>query len=133
LQIVPLDLKQVEVIKGATSTLYGEGAISGLVNLISKVPEDKREISFLLNGTSALGLDASGFYSQKFNKVGTTVIASFNLGSPYDPANIGLTAIPKFNRYTINPKLFFYFNDKTTMNIDFNNTKEERIFLHQCF
>jgi len=127
LQIVPLDLKQVEVIKGASSTLYGEGAISGLVNLISKVPEDEREISFLLNGTSALGLDASGFYSQKFNKVGTTVFASYNLGNPYDPANIGLTAIPKFNRYTINPKLFFYFNDKTTMNIGFNNTKEERI------
>jgi iron complex outermembrane receptor protein len=34
LQIVPLDLKQVEVIKGASSTLYGGGAIAGLVNLI---------------------------------------------------------------------------------------------------
>lgn len=127
LQIVPLDLKQVEVIKGASSTLYGEGAIAGLVNLISKVPKDERELSFCFNGTSALGLDASGFYSQKFKKVGTTVFASYNLGNPYDPANIGLTAIPKFNRYTINPKLFFYFNEKTTMNIGFNNTKEERI------
>jgi iron complex outermembrane receptor protein len=28
LQIVPLDLKQVEVIKGASSTLYGGGAIA---------------------------------------------------------------------------------------------------------
>ncbi|HUN03800.1 MAG TPA: TonB-dependent receptor, partial [Niabella sp.] len=33
LQIPPLDLKQVEVIKGSTSTLYGGGAIAGLVNL----------------------------------------------------------------------------------------------------
>ena len=38
LQIPPLDLKQVEVIKGSTSTLYGGGAIAGLVNLISKTP-----------------------------------------------------------------------------------------------
>ena len=127
LQIVPLDLKQVEVIKGASSTLYGGGAIAGLVNLVSKTPKEKRELSFMLNGTSALGLDVSGFYSQKFKKVGTTIFASYNSGMPYDPANIGLTAIPKFNRYTINPKLFFYFNERTAMNIGFNTTVENRI------
>jgi len=85
LQIIPLDLKQVEVIKGASSTLYGGGAIAGLVNLVSKTPKEKRELNFLLNGTSALGLDASGFYSQKFKKVGTTIFASYNLGTAYDP------------------------------------------------
>ncbi len=127
LQIAPLDLSQVEVIKGASSTLYGGGAIAGLVNLIAKKPQEKRELSFLLNGTSALGLDASGFYSQKFKKVGTTVFFSYNAGTPYDPANIGLTAIPKFKRYTVNPKLFVYFNDKTTLNIGVNATIEDRI------
>ena len=127
LQIVPLDLKQVEVIKGASSTLYGGGAIAGLVNLVSKTPLEKSELSFMLNGTSALGLDASGFYSQKFKRTGTTVFASYNLGTPYDPANIGLTAIPEFTRYTLNPKFFIYFNDKTTLNIGFNSTIEDRI------
>jgi iron complex outermembrane receptor protein len=127
LQIVPLDLKQVEVIKGASSTLYGGGAIAGLVNLVSKLPQEKRELSLMLNGTSALGLDASGFYSQKYKKVGTTIFVSYNIGTPYDPANIGFTAIPKYTRYTVNPKLFVYFNDKTTLNIGFNNTIEDRI------
>jgi iron complex outermembrane receptor protein len=36
LQTPPLDLKQVEIIKGSASTLYGGGAIAGLVNLVSK-------------------------------------------------------------------------------------------------
>jgi len=126
LQIVPLDLQQVEVIKGASSTLYGGGAIAGLVNLVSKVPEEERELNFMVNGTSALGLDLSGFYGQKFGKTGTTVFASYNVGSPYDPADIGLTAIPKFNRYTINPKLFWYPTDKTTLHIGFNSTVEDR-------
>ena len=126
LQIAPLDLKQVEVIKGASSTLYGGGAIAGLVNLISKKPVEEREINLMLNGTSALGLDVSGFYSQKFNKVGTTIFASYNLGTPYDPSDVGFTAIPKFTRYTVNPKLFVYFNDKTTLNAGFNTTIEER-------
>jgi outer membrane receptor for ferrienterochelin and colicins len=127
MQIAPLDLQQVEVIKGASSTLYGGGAIAGLVNLISKTPHEERELNFMLNGTSALGLDVSGFYSQKFNKVGTTVFASYNLGTPYDPADIGLTAIPKFTRYTLNPKLFVDYDDKTTLSIGFNSIREDRI------
>ncbi|QNA44623.1 TonB-dependent receptor [Lacibacter sediminis] len=127
LQIVPLDLKQVEVIKGASSTLYGGGAIAGLVNLVSRTPGEERQLNFLLNGTSALGLDASGFYSQKFKKVGTTLFASFNVGTPYDPADIGLTAIPKFRRYTVNPKLFLYLNERSTINIGVNGTFEDRV------
>ncbi len=127
LQIVPLDLQQVEVIKGASSTLYGGGAIAGLVNLVSKKPTEDRELNLMLNGTSALGLDASAFYSQKFKKVGTTVFASYNHGTPYDPANIGLTAIPKFNRYTLNPKLYVYLNENTTFNVGLNTTIEKRI------
>lgn len=127
LQIAPLDLKQVEVIKGSSSTLYGGGAIAGLVNLVSKTPKDQRELNFLLNGTSAKGIDASGFYSQKFNKVGTTIFASYNHGAAYDPSNIGLTAIPDFDRYTFNPKIFFYFNENTTANFGINATVENRI------
>jgi iron complex outermembrane receptor protein len=106
LQIVPLDLQQVEVIKGSSSTLYGGGAIAGLVNLISKTPGEERELNFMLNATSALGLDLSGFYSDTYQKLGTTVFASYNIGLPYDPADIGLTAIPEYNRYTINPRFF---------------------------
>lgn len=125
-QVAPLDLKQIEVIKGSSSTLYGGGAIAGLVNLVSKTPIAKRELSFLGNATSAGGVDLSGFYSQKFSKVGVTVFGSRNTGKPYDPANIGLTAIPKFERYTIHPRLFFY-GDKTTANIGFSYITEDRI------
>ena len=127
MQIAPLDLKQVEVVKGSSSTLYGGGAIAGLVNLISKTPEEEPELSFMLNTTSALGLDLSGFYANKRNKVGTTVFASYNLGTPYDPSNIGLTAIPEFNRLTFNPKLFWYLNQKTTLRFGMNFISENRL------
>ena len=63
LQIAPLDLQQVEVIKGASSTLYGGGAVAGLVNLVTKTPNDEPEISVLVNGTSADGIDVSSFFS----------------------------------------------------------------------
>src|SRR5213082_1102368 len=40
LQIPPVDLGQVEVIKGVASALYGSGAMGGVVNLISRRPKD---------------------------------------------------------------------------------------------
>lgn len=127
LQIPPLDLKQVEVVKGSASTLYGGGAIAGLVNLISKTPQKERELKFHINGTSAKGLDVNGFYSERFGKVGTTIFAAHSRNSAYDPANIDLSAIPKFERFTFNPKLFLYPSDKTEIVFGLNATVEDRI------
>ena len=125
LQIAPLDLKQVEVIKGAASTLFGGGAIAGLVNLVSKTPTDNRELNFLSNATTAGGMDLSGFYSEKYGKVGLTVFTSRNSNRAFDPAAIGLTAIPKFERFTINPRLFLYAN-KTTADLGVTYISENR-------
>src|SRR5690606_10299773 len=111
LQIAPLDLQPVEVITGSSSTLYGGGAIAGLVNLVSKKPTYERQLNLLLNGTSALGLDASACYAENFDKTGATIYAAYNKGTAYDPSDIGLSAIPQFDRFTLNPKLFLYFND----------------------
>lgn len=127
MQIPPLDLAQVEVIKGSASTLYGGGAIAGLVNLISKRPEEDGGIDLMINGTSALGLDISGFFSEKFGKIGTTIFASYNKGTAYDPASIGLTAIPKFDRFTFNPKLFWNPSEQSELILGLNWTNEERL------
>ena len=127
LQTPPLDLKQVEVIKGSSSTLYGGGAIAGMVNLISRTPTEEGDMKFFINGTSAKGLDLSGFYGKKFGKVGLTVFASRNSNQAYDPADIDLTAIPKFERYSLNPRLFIDFDEKTNLNVGVNFTTEDRI------
>jgi iron complex outermembrane receptor protein len=49
MQIPPLDLGRVEVIKGVASSLYGAGAMSGVVNLIAKRPGATPESQLLLN------------------------------------------------------------------------------------
>jgi iron complex outermembrane receptor protein len=126
LQTPPLDLKQFEVIKGSASTLYGGGAIAGLVNLISKTPTEERELKFHIDFTSAGGINTSGFYGQKFKKNGLTLFASRNSNIAYDPSDIGLTAIPKFERYTVNPKFFWYINEQTNLQFGVNLTTEDR-------
>lgn len=127
LQIPPLDLKQVEVIKGSSSTLYGGGAIAGMVNLISKTPGTERELRFLLNGTGAGGVDVSGFWSQRRKKVGGTLLASHNSNQAYDPSGIGFSAIPLFQRITINPKFFYYPTERTTLQVGVNSSIEDRL------
>ncbi|MBA2744813.1 MAG: TonB-dependent receptor [Flavisolibacter sp.] len=126
LQVSPLDLKQVEVIKGSVSTLYGGGAIAGLVNLVSKTPGEKQELNFLTNFTSAGGSDLSGFYSQRFTKTGVTVFASRNTGKEFDPAGIGFSAIPKFTRYSIHPRVFFY-GERLNVDVGVNFITEDRL------
>ena len=56
LQIPPMDLGQVEVIKGVASALYGSTALGGVVNLVSRRPERERELLF--NATTLGGGDA---------------------------------------------------------------------------
>jgi iron complex outermembrane receptor protein len=126
LQIPPLDLQQVEVLKGSASTLYGGGAIAGLVNLISKRPSKEGETSLLLNATNAGGFDASAFHSKRGEKWGTTLFGSFNANQPYDPADIGLSAIPKVRRFTFNPKVFAYPKERTQVEFGLNFNYEDR-------
>ena len=127
MQIPPLDLQQVEVIKGSSSTLYGGGAIAGLINLISRRPTEERATDFMVNLTSAGGLDLSGFYGQKWNQLGLTVFASRNSNAPYDPADLGLTAIPEFERHTLNPTLYWYPDKATEVSLGVNLTTEDRL------
>ncbi|WP_242920283.1 TonB-dependent receptor [Pontibacter liquoris] len=127
MQIPPLNLYQVEVIKGSSSTLYGGGAIAGLVNLITKKPTEEGELRLMANVTSANGLDLSGFYGKKFGRFGVTVFASRNTNQAYDPAGIGFSAIPDLERYTANPTLYYYPSDHTTVSLGVNASREERL------
>jgi outer membrane receptor for ferrienterochelin and colicins len=127
LQIPPLNLRQVEVIKGSASTLYGGGAIAGLVNLITKRPTAERELSFMLNGTTARGLDLSGFWGQKWEKVGVTLFAARNTQRQYDPGNTGFSALPNYERYTVNPRLYLYLTPSATLSVGLMGSTENRI------
>lgn len=53
LEIPPLDLKQVEIIKGPAATLFGGDAIAGVVNFVTKDPGDEPVTTLIFNQTSA--------------------------------------------------------------------------------
>jgi len=65
LQIPPMDLGQVEVIKGIASALYGAGAMGGVINLIARRPEAAAVRELLVNRTTLGGTDVSGFLASR--------------------------------------------------------------------
>lgn len=113
LEIPPLDLKQVEVIKGPSATFYGGGAIAGVVNFISKEPEDRPVTNLIFNQTSARGTDFSIFNSRRFARFGYTFLGSANYQKEYDADDDDFTELPKTTSFNLSPRLFFYLNDKS--------------------
>lgn len=127
LQIPPLDLRQVEFVKGSSSTLYGGGAIAGLINLISKEPKAQDEFSLHSNLSNIGNTDLNSFYSKRAGKWGVTVFASSNTNPLYDVDNDGFTDVPQVRKFNFNPKLFYYLDDQTTLSFGGTFTNENRI------
>jgi len=126
LEIPPLDLKQVEIIKGPASPLFGGGAIAGVVNFISKTPKEKAEYSFILNHSNISQSNIGAFISQKKNKAGFTLLALYSRQKEYDVDKDDFTEVPESKEFTIHPKLFLYPDDKTTLIIGNSFSKAER-------
>jgi outer membrane receptor for ferrienterochelin and colicins len=125
MQIPPLDLRQIEYIKGGASTLYGGGAISGLINLISKDPA-KEETLFHLNASHIGAFDANAFMSKKTGKIGFTLLAQRNTHKVFDADKDGYSDCPQLTKYNFNPKLVFYFTGKTKLAVGATFTNEKR-------
>ncbi|MBJ7882319.1 TonB-dependent receptor [Gelidibacter salicanalis] len=127
LQIPPLDLQQFEIIKGSASTLYGGGAIAGLINMVSKTPDEEPALDIMLTQTQALGSTANVFYSKQNEKFGISLYGSGHYQKAYDPEDDGFSNLPKTKSISFNPKFFYYPSDKTTFWFGLNGTYDDRI------
>ena len=127
MQIPPLDLNQFEIIKGSSSTLYGGGAIAGLVNMVSKTPEEEANLEIMLTQTQALGSVANIFYSQRKDKFGYTLYGSGNYQKAYDPDGDDFSNLPETKSLSFNPKIFYYPNDKSQLWIGLTGTYDNRV------
>ena len=77
----PVDMiEKIEVVKGGASTLYGADAVGGVINIITKTPEEttgKIRVGYGSWGNQDLGVSVGG----KVDKTGLQVAASRNKAS----------------------------------------------------
>lgn len=126
MQIPPLDLQQVEVIKGSNSTLYGGGAIAGIVNLVSIQPSEESQFKVMLDQTTASGTTLNSFYARRNDKFGLTLFASGNRQQSYDPNSDNFSDIPDIKALTLSPVFFYYPTADSKLRFAINATLEER-------
>jgi len=108
MQIPPIDLGQVEVIKGAASSLYGAGAIGGVVNLVSRRPSAQPERQLLLNRSTRGATDAAMWYSAPLSdRWGVTLLGSANGQARADVDRDGWADLPRYARVLGRPRIFW--------------------------
>jgi outer membrane receptor for ferrienterochelin and colicins len=127
LQIPPMDLGQVEVIKGAASALYGASALGGVVNLVSRRPGEEHERELLLNASTLGGGDAIGWASGALSgRWGYTLLASGHRQGRADVDDDRWADLPAYRRAVLRPRFFWDGGEGRSVLLTVGATAEER-------
>jgi len=107
LQVPPLDLGRVEIIKGAASALYGPTALGGVVNLVTRRPA-ANQADLLFNVTSQQGVDAVGFLGRAPRRGWAwTMLGGYHGQRSQDLDDDGWGDVPHFSRGVVRPRVFY--------------------------
>jgi outer membrane receptor for ferrienterochelin and colicins len=109
LQVPPMDLGRVEVIKGAASALYGAGAMSGVVNLLARRPGPSPVAEMLANASTLGATDAVLFLSSRAATPGwsASVLAGGHGQARNDRDDDGWADLARYARGMVRPRLFW--------------------------
>ncbi len=107
LQIPPIDLRQVEIIKGVASALFGGSALGGVVNLISRPPSGGG--TTLLNATSLGGADLVSYLGRELSpNWGVTALVGGHTQPKVDRDRDGWADVAGYRRAVVRPRLFWH-------------------------
>ncbi|HYW32684.1 MAG TPA: TonB-dependent receptor plug domain-containing protein, partial [Gemmatimonas sp.] len=127
LQIPPVDLERVEIIKGTASALYGSSALGGVIDLVSRRPGAEAERTALVNQTSRGGTDAVFFGSTAGGaRTGATLLAGVHRQRQNDLDDDGWTDMPGYGRVVVRPRVHLGSGERHTAFITAGFTGEER-------
>jgi len=127
LQIPPMDLQQVEVIKGAASALYGPSALGGVINLVTRRPTPEHAGEALLNVTSRSGADGLLWLSGPLRPSwGYTLLTGLHGQDASDVDGDRWADLPRYRRFIARPKLTFASADHGSLDVSGGVTVESR-------
>ena len=103
LDVSPVDLQRMEVIKGAASALYGGQSLGGVINLVSKPPTGQKEVLF---NRRTLGVtDAATWLSHRFSKdAGISLLVAGTTQSAEDVDGDGWSDQARARRWSVRPR-----------------------------
>lgn len=112
LGIHPFFVKQIEIVKGPGTILYGSEAVSGTINIILKKPFDLPKYTFSLSSTTHGEHDFSFSGVKLFENYATSFIGNYSGAfERMDMNKDGFTDIPVFNRISLMNQWIGNFSD----------------------
>ncbi len=115
LQVPPLDLGQVEIIKGAASALYGASALGGVIDLVSQRPREPQRQA-LLNASTQSAADATAFLAfPARGRWAGTLIGGLHGQRRQDVDGDGWSDLPGFGRAVLRPRAFWERGDGSSL------------------
>ncbi len=111
------NIKQIEVVKGPSSSLYGSEALGGVINIITEKP---RSSSLKGNASYRIGSfaqqDINLDLKKRFDRLRIGLFANRFSSDGYDltPETAGQTVNP-FENFTLNSRVIYDFNDKLSL------------------
>ena len=127
LQIPPMDLGHVEVIKGVASASYGAGALGGVINLVSRRPGDETFREFLFNQSTLGTTDGVAFLTRRINdRFRGSLLAGGHHQVRNDIDKDGWIDLAGYSRGVIRPRLFWDDGRGNSTSATFGITSESR-------
>ena len=129
-QIPPLDLGRVEIIRGAASALYGGQALGGVVNLFSREPVRRHELLLAQNYRDAS--DLVGFTAGPLpgaraeSRWAYSLLAGGHRQQRQDLDGDGWTNLPGYRRLALRPRLFWSDRTGSSLLLTAGTTLENR-------
>ena len=105
-------LERIEIVKGASSALYGSDAIGGVINMITRKPRYPVEASVTTSGGSLNRFDMRGDLGFVKDKWSGFFEVERHKQNPYSLIPSGSTTGPGFHRYDYLGKLGYEFSDR---------------------
>jgi iron complex outermembrane receptor protein len=108
LQIPPMGVDRVEVIKGPASAIYGSDSLAGSINLLSRIPGTTPSHEFLFSQSSEGGTDGVLWLSSPAGgKWSHTLLAGGHYQDERDRNGDGWSDIPGYKRGVLSPQVFW--------------------------
>ncbi len=111
------NIKQIEIVKGPSSSLYGSDALAGVINIITERPTSNKASFSTRYGTNKT-LDLNGTGSWVGKNLGVSIFANRYSTDGYDlsPDNYGKTVSP-FRNITLGSKFNYRLSNKTDFSL----------------
>ncbi|MCP4970648.1 MAG: TonB-dependent receptor, partial [Arcobacter sp.] len=125
------NIKQIEIVKGASSSLYGSEALGGVINIITDNPKKigfKGDLDYKFSTFNTH--DASLTLNYKKEKFSISSFINRNSSDGYDLANaVDVNTVDPYVNYTSKTKFNYNLSDKTKLFASLRYYKEDQDYI----